>query len=78
MIKAPAVVFENVVKDVFAGVAERGVSQVVSQRDRFSQVFVEAQSPGDCPGDLGDFQGVGQPGPKVVFDRGNKDLGLMF
>lgn len=78
VIKAPAIVLENVVENIFAGVAERSMSQVVSQGDRFGQVLVEAKGAGNGPGNLGDFQSVGQPGPEMVFDRRNKNLGLVF
>ena len=42
------------------------------------QVLVEAQSPGDGPADLADFQRMGQPGAVVVPLRGEKDLGLVL
>jgi hypothetical protein len=58
--------------------AERRVAEVVGQGDRFGQVLVEPQGPRDRPGDLGNFQRMGQPGPEVVLDRRDKDLGLMF
>lgn len=45
------------------------MSQVVAQGDRFGQIFVQGESPGNGPGDLRHFQSVGQPGPEVVFDR---------
>src|SRR5436190_13198977 len=37
-------------------VAERWVAQVMGQRNRFGQFFVQAQLSSDGPTDLGDFQ----------------------
>ena len=51
---------------VLAGVAERGVADVVGQRDRLGQRLVEAQAGGQGPGDLRDLQGVREPGDDMV------------
>ena len=59
-------------------VAERGVAQVVGQGHRLGQVLVEAQGPGDGPGDLGHLQRMGQPGAVEVPLRREKDLGLLL
>ena len=50
----------------------------MGQGHRLGQVLVEAQGPGDGPGDLGHFQRVGQPGAVEVPFRREKDLGLLF
>ena len=59
------------------GVAEGGVPQVVAQGGGLGQVLVEAQAPGDGPGDAGDLQGVGHAGAVVVPLGLEKDLGLV-
>ena len=68
--------FQTVVERRFPGVAERRMADVVGQRNRFGQVFVQPQSPGDGPRDLGHFQRVRQPRPVVVVHRSDQHLGL--
>ena len=50
-------------------VAERRMSQIVSQSDRFCQILVERQPPGDRPGNLRHIHGVSQTGPKMISLR---------
>jgi hypothetical protein len=57
------------VEAVFAGVAEGSVAQVVGQTDRLGQVFIAAQAAGQGAAELGDLDGVGQPG--AVADSGS-------
>ena len=54
------------------------MAEVVRQRDGFGQVFVEPQGAGEGAGDLGDFQGVGQPRPVMVLFGVNEDLRLVL
>ena len=56
-------------KRPLTGVAERRVSEVVRQRDRFGKVFVQIQRPRDAARDLRNFQRVGETGRKVVAAR---------
>ena len=42
------------------------------------QVLVEAKHPRDAAGDLGDLEGMGQPGPVVVGLVGDENLGLVL
>ncbi len=63
---------------LFSGVAEGGVPQVMAQGDGLGQVLVEPQAPGHRAGDLGDLQGMGQPGAVMVPFRGQKHLGFVF
>jgi len=44
MIEA-AVTFHALIERAFSGMAERGMSQIVSQSDRFRQIFIEAELP---------------------------------
>ena len=62
----PAVRVHALVQRILARVAERGVSQVVCQRDGLDQVFVQAQRPGDRSAQLCHFQRVGHTGAKQV------------
>src|SRR5690606_34587010 len=50
------------VQRVLARVSERCVPEVVRQRHRLDQVFVETQRSGNAAAELGDFQRVGEAG----------------
>jgi hypothetical protein len=58
---------QDCVQRLFACVSEGGVSEVVREGDRFSEVFVEAQGAADRAGDLRYLQRVGQARAVVVF-----------
>ena len=58
--------------------AERRVAEVVGERERLGQVLVEPERARQRPGDLGHFQGVGQPGAVVVALVEHEDLGLVL
>lgn len=58
--------------------AEGRMAQVMSQGDRFGQVLVKPQGPGNGPGNLRHLQGVGQPRPIVVPEGSQEHLGLML
>ena len=61
-----------------AGMAERGMAEVVGQRQRFRQVLVEAKLPGQRPGNLGHFQRMGQPGAVMIALMEHKNLGFVL
>ena len=69
---------QELAQRLLAGVAERGVAEVVAQGDGLGQVLVEAEGLGDRPGDLGDLEAVRQPRPVVVAERREEDLGLVL
>src|SRR3990167_5676933 len=50
--------FHYLIQNVFTGVAEWWMSQVMSQGNRLDQIFVELQAASDSAGDLGHFNGV--------------------
>ena len=60
-----AVVAQHLVQLVAAHVAEGGVPQVVCQGDGLGQILVEAQGAGDGAADLGDLDGMREPGERV-------------
>ena len=66
------------VDDPLAGVAERRVAEIVAERDRFGQLFVQPQHLGDGPRDLRDLERVRQPGAVVIAGRREEDLGLVL
>jgi hypothetical protein len=59
-------------------VAERGMAQVVAERDGLCEVLVETQSTGDGASYLRYFQGMSQPRDKVVALRRDEDLCLVL
>ena len=77
VLETPAVLHQ-VGERVFAGVAEGGMPQVVGESDRFGEVFVQAERAGRRSGDLGDFEGMGQPGAVVVAFVVDEDLRLVL
>ncbi len=50
-----AVSLHGAIERALAGVAERGMAEVMRQRDRLGQILVEAELAGDRAGDLGDL-----------------------
>lgn len=73
-----AVLADSFVEGALARVAERGVADIVAEGDGFDEIFVQAKSPADGSGDLGDFEGVSEAGPVVVAERIDKNLGLVL
>jgi hypothetical protein len=69
---------EMVAQRILPGVAERRVAEVVRQRHRFHQVFVQVQQAGDGAGDLRHFEAVGEAGAKQVAFVVDEHLGLVF
>ena len=61
----------------FACVAERRMSDVMDESDRFHQILIEPQSTGDRPRNLSHFKGVGQTGSVVIPLMIGKDLGFI-
>ena len=54
--------------------SERRMSEIVSQRDRLTQIFIEKQRTRGCPCDLHDLQRVCQTCAVVVSRGCEKDL----
>ena len=73
-----AIRFHAGVQRILPGMAERGVAEIVRQRDRFGQIFVQAQAPRDGARDLRHFDAVGQAGAKQVAFVIDEYLGLVF
>ena len=57
--------------------AERWVADVMRQRQRFGQILIQSQRPGDNPRNLRHFQTVSQPDPVVISVRRDEHLGLV-
>jgi hypothetical protein len=54
------------VEYVLAGVAKRRMSEIMGQANCFNEIRVRAEGERDAFGNLRDFQGMGEPGPKEV------------
>ena len=65
------------VEGVFAGMSEGRVAKVVAKRDRFGEVVVEFQRPGQRARDLRHLDRVGQAGAKMIAVVIDEYLGLM-
>jgi hypothetical protein len=73
-----AVFSQQAVQFTLSRVTERSVTQVMGKGDALSQVFIEAESSGCRAGDLGDLNGVGEPGSEMVALVVNEYLGLVL
>jgi hypothetical protein len=62
----------------FAGMPERGMTDVVGQGQGFRQILAQAQDRSDRPGDLRYLDGVGEAIAEVIGKPGGEDLGLVF
>ena len=61
-----------------AGVAERRMAEIMGQRQRFREVLVQPELPGQRASDLRHLQRMGQPGAVVVALVEHEDLGLVL
>src|SRR3954451_22190406 len=68
----------QLVQHALARVAERGVAQVVSERNRFSELLVELQDLGNRSRDLRHLERVRQPRAVVIASRSEKYLCLVL
>jgi hypothetical protein len=71
-----AVLAHAFVQGILPGVAERGVTQIVGQRDGFGKILVQAELPGNAAGNLGNLQTVRKPGPEMIAFVVDEDLGF--
>ena len=69
---------DEIVEHALSGVAERRMPEVVAERNRLGEVFVQLQDLGDAPGDLRHLERVRQPRPIVIACRREEHLGLVF
>jgi hypothetical protein len=53
------------------------MAEIVGQRQRLGQVLVKTERAGERARNLGDLEGVGQPGAKVIAFVEDEDLGLV-
>jgi len=78
VIEARAAGTHEFVEFLFAGVAERGMADIVDKSERLGKVRVEAEGRGNCASDLRNFQSVGEPIAKVIGVTNGEHLRLGF
>ena len=70
--------FEARIQRPLAGMAERRMAEVVGQRQRFREILVKTELPGQRAGDLRHLQRVRQPGTVMIAFMEHEDLGFML
>ena len=66
------------IQNLFAGMPEGGVTQIMPQGDGLGEILVQTERPRHGSGDLSHFERVGQP-RSVMVPRGIEEhLGLML
>jgi hypothetical protein len=73
----PAGIGERGIERVLAGVAERRMTEVVSQAQCLGQILVEPERPGHGTANLRDFQAVRKAYAVMITVRRNEDLRLV-
>jgi hypothetical protein len=68
----------QIVQHALAGMPERGVPEIVAERDGLGQFLVQPQHLRDAARDLRDLERVREPGAIVIAGRGEEDLGLVL
>ena len=66
VVEAVAELLHLAVQFLFAGVRERRMADIVNQRQRFRQVFIQPQRVRDRSRDLRHLDGMGQPVAEMV------------
>ena len=78
MVEELAMLAHQQVERALAGVPERRMSNVVHQRQRLGQIYIQVELRRDGARDLRDLDGVGQASAKVVGVTAGEDLCLVF
>ena len=66
MVKAQAKSAQALIQCLFAGVAKGRVADIVRQRQRLGEVFVQLEDPRQGARNLGYLNGVGEPVAEVI------------
>src|SRR4051794_1695350 len=70
-------VAETFIENILARMSERRMPQVVSQRERFNKVFIQAKCSGDRSGNRRNLKRVGEPGAMIIAHFAGKHLCLV-
>ena len=68
----------GLVQCLLAGMAERGVTQIMGQRDGLGQIFIHLEAARQAARQLRHFQGMSQPGAVIIAFMFHKHLGLVL
>src|SRR6516162_1019067 len=68
---------EAAIERALAGMAERGMAEVVGERQRLGQILVEPERASERAGNLRDLERMGQTGAKMIALMEDEDLGLV-
>src|SRR5262252_9945271 len=68
---------EAAIERALAGMAERGMAEVVGERQRLRQILVEPERARERAGNLRDLQRMGQTGAKMIAVVKDENLGLV-
>jgi len=74
----PPMLFHEPTQDGLAFVAERGMPQIVRERDRLGQVLIELERTRNVPRDTGHFHSMGEASAEMVAGAVEEDLGFVF
>jgi hypothetical protein len=73
-----AIRLQTGIERALAGMAERGMAEIVRQRQCLGEVFVQPELAGQRAGDLRHLQRVGQPGAVMIAFVEHENLSLVF
>ncbi len=80
VVETEAVLSQCGIQGLFTGVAKGGMTDVVRQGEGLGEFGIQAQGCGESAGDLGNFEGVGEPAAEVVcrqvVGEAREDLGF--
>ncbi len=76
VVEAAAMKAEAAVQRTLSSVTEGRMADVVNERKRLRQIFVQAKRGGGGAGDLSDFNGVGEAAAKVIGGAAGEHLRL--
>jgi hypothetical protein len=68
----------DLIQDILTHMTERGMTQVMTQGDGFSQILIEIQGTAYSASYLRDLKGVGEPCYIMVSLRSNENLRLVL
>jgi hypothetical protein len=68
----------ELVELTLTGMAKRRVAEIMGQGQGFGEIFIETQRACSGPPNLGNFDGMGKPGPVVIALVINENLGLVL
>jgi hypothetical protein len=76
VVETTPMTLEAAVQRTFTGMPKGRMADVVNQRQRLRQIFVEAKRGGNSPSDLCNLHGVSQAAAKVIGGTAGKYLSL--